>query len=31
MAKAMREDGRLGMTVRIDPDNAARVRAKFGI
>jgi GTP-binding protein HflX len=30
MAKAMREDGRLGMTVRIDPNDAARVRAKFG-
>ena len=31
MAKAMREDGRLGMTVRADATNAERVKAKFGV
>ncbi len=29
MAKAMRDDGRLAVTVRADPANAERVRAKF--
>jgi len=29
LLKDMREDGRLAVTVRADPDNAARVRAKF--
>ncbi|MEA2878277.1 MAG: GTPase [Hyphomicrobiales bacterium] len=29
MAKAMREDGRLGMTVRADATNAERIRGKF--
>jgi GTPase len=29
MAKAMREDGRLGMTVRADASNAERIRGKF--
>ncbi len=29
LAKDMREDGRLGVTVRADPAKAARVRAKF--
>jgi GTPase len=29
LAKEMREDGRLGMTVRVDPANAGLVRAKF--
>jgi GTP-binding protein HflX len=29
MAKAMRNDGRLAVTVRADPANAERVRAKF--
>ncbi len=28
--KAMREDGKLGLTVRVDEANAERVRAKFG-
>jgi len=31
MAKAMREDGRLGMTVRADASNAERIRGKFGL
>jgi GTP-binding protein HflX len=31
MAKAMGEDGRLAMTVRTDPANAERARAKFGL
>jgi GTP-binding protein HflX len=31
MAKEMRDDGRLGMTVRVEPDKAGRVRAKFGV
>jgi hypothetical protein len=31
MAKGMREDGRLGVTVRADPANADRVRARFGL
>jgi GTP-binding protein HflX len=30
MAKGMDEHGKLAMTVRVDPDKAARVRAKFG-
>ncbi len=30
LAKEMRADGRLGMTVRIDPSKAESVRAKFG-
>ena len=29
LLKDMRDDGRLAVTVRADPDNAARVRAKF--
>jgi GTP-binding protein HflX len=29
LAKGMREDGRLGMTVRVDPAHAGLVRAKF--
>jgi GTPase len=29
LLRDMREDGRLAVTVRADPDNAARVRAKF--
>jgi len=29
MAKAMRDDGRLGMTVRADATNAERIRGKF--
>ena len=29
MAKAMRDDGRLGMTVRADASNAERIRGKF--
>ena len=29
MAKAMREDGQLGMTVRADATNAERIRGKF--
>jgi len=29
MAKALRDDGRLAVTVRVDPANAERVRAKF--
>ena len=31
MAKAMREDGRLGMTVRADATNAERIRGKFAL
>ena len=31
MSKAMREDGRLAMTVRTDPANAERARAKFSL
>jgi GTP-binding protein HflX len=31
MAKAMRDDGRLGMTVRADATNAERIRGKFGL
>jgi GTPase len=31
MSKAMREDGRLAVTVRADPANAERARAKFGV
>jgi GTP-binding protein HflX len=31
MSKAMRDDGRLAMTVRTDPANAERARAKFGL
>jgi GTPase len=31
LAKGMDEDGKLAMTVRADPDKAARVRAKFGV
>ena len=31
MAKAMREDGQLAVTVRTDPANADRARAKFGL
>jgi GTP-binding protein HflX len=31
MAKNMREDGRLGITVRADPANAERIRGKFPI
>jgi GTP-binding protein HflX len=31
LSKAMDEDGRLAVTVRADPDKAARVRAKFGL
>ena len=30
MAKALREDGRFAMTVRVDPTKVAIVRAKFG-
>jgi GTP-binding protein HflX len=30
LSKDMDEDGKLAMTVRADPDKAARVRAKFG-
>jgi GTP-binding protein HflX len=30
MARAMREDGRLGVTVRADPANADKVKARFG-
>ncbi len=30
LAREMNEDGRLAVTVRADPDKAARVRAKFG-
>jgi GTP-binding protein HflX len=30
LAKDLREDGRLGMTVRVDPSKAQSVRAKFG-
>jgi len=29
LLKDIRDDGRLAVTVRADPDNAARVRAKF--
>jgi GTP-binding protein HflX len=29
LVKDMRDDGRLAVTVRADPDNAARVRARF--
>jgi len=29
MAKEMRDDGRLGMTVRADATNAERIRGKF--
>jgi GTP-binding protein HflX len=29
LAREMREDGRLGMTVRVDPANEGLVRAKF--
>jgi GTPase len=29
MGKAMRDDGQLGMTVRVDPANAERIRGKF--
>jgi GTP-binding protein HflX len=31
LTKDMDEDGKLAMTVRADPDKAARVRAKFGV
>ncbi len=31
LTKAMDDDGRLAVTVRADPDKAARVRAKFGV
>ena len=31
MAKDMDEHGKLAMTVRVEPDKAARVRAKFGM
>jgi GTP-binding protein HflX len=31
LAKDMDEDGKLAVTVRADPDKAARVRAKFGV
>ena len=31
LSKDMDEDGKLAMTVRADPDKAARVRAKFGV
>jgi GTPase len=31
MAKAMRDDGRLGMTVRADATNAERIRGKFAL
>ena len=31
MAKSLRDDGQLAMTVRADPANAERVRAKFGL
>jgi hypothetical protein len=30
LTKSVRDDGRLSMTVRADPANAERVRAKFG-
>jgi GTP-binding protein HflX len=29
MAKTLRDDGRLALTVRADPANAKRVRARF--
>jgi GTPase len=31
LSRDMRHDGRLALTVRADPDKAARVRAKFGV
>jgi GTP-binding protein HflX len=31
MSKDMDEHGKLVMTVRVEPDKAARVKAKFGI
>jgi GTPase len=31
LSRDMRDDGRLELTVRADPDKAARVRAKFGV
>jgi len=31
LSKGMADDGKLAMTVRADPDKAARVRAKFGV
>jgi hypothetical protein len=31
MAKDMDEHGKLAMTVRVEPDKAARVRARFGM
>ena len=31
MAKEMRDDGRLGMTVRADATNAERIRGKFAL
>ena len=31
LSRGMRDDGRLAVTVRADPDKAARVKAKFGI
>jgi hypothetical protein len=30
MTKALREDGELAITVRADPANAEKVKAKFG-
>jgi GTP-binding protein HflX len=31
MQTSLRDDGRLGMTVRVDPTNAERARARFGL